>query len=102
MNLLINGAEACLEVEKPVKLGLASALKSDRVEIKITDFGRGLSKKDMKKVFSPFYTTKQSGSGLGLYLSRKIIDEMGGELKIESEPGVKTEVIIKLPKEPGK
>jgi len=102
MNLLINGAEACLEAEKPVKLGLAAALITDRVEIKITDFGLGLSKKDMKKIFSPFYSTKQSGSGLGLYLSRKIINEMGGELKIDSEPGVKTEVIIKLPKEPGK
>ncbi|MBN1212302.1 MAG: HAMP domain-containing histidine kinase [candidate division Zixibacteria bacterium] len=102
MNLLINGAEACLEAEKPVKLDLAANLKNDRVEFIITDFGRGVSKKDMKKIFSPFYTTKQNGSGLGLYLSRKIIDEMGGELKIKSEPGVKTEVIIKIPKEPGK
>jgi signal transduction histidine kinase len=66
----------------------------------VIDHGPGLNKKERRRVFTPFYTTKQSGSGLGLYLSKKIVVEMGGELIIESVPGQKTEVIISLPKAP--
>lgn len=102
LNLLINGAEACLEAGRPVKLSLTAERTHDRVVIRIIDFGRGISRKEMKKLFSPFYTTKPSGSGLGLYLSRKIILEMGGKLEILSELERKTEVIIYLPDKPGK
>jgi len=100
LNLLINGAEACLAASKPIAIGINAADKSDQVEIRVTDHGPGLSKRELKRLFTPFYTTRQSGSGLGLYLSKKIVVEMGGELIIESVPGQKTEVIIKLPKAP--
>ena len=54
----------------------------------------------MKKLFEPFYTTRQQGSGLGLYLTLKIVEELKGRIDIQSEPGEKTEFIIYLPKEP--
>jgi signal transduction histidine kinase len=100
LNLLINGAEACLAASKPITIGISAADRGDHVTIRVIDHGPGLSKKERKRIFTPFYTTKQSGSGLGLYLSKKIVVEMGGELIIESVSGQKTEVIINLPKAP--
>ncbi len=102
MNLLMNGAEACLAASRPVTVGISAADKGDRVTIRVIDHGPGLNKKEQKRAFTPFYSTKQSGSGLGLYLSRKIVVEMGGQLIIESVPDQKTEVIITLPKTPGR
>jgi len=98
MNLLINGAEACLQAGKPIEIGLAVDNKTDNIQIRVVDHGSGISKREMKRIFSPFYTTRQSGSGLGLYLSKKIITEMGGDIKIYSVPGEKTEILVNLPK----
>ena len=100
LNLLINGAEACLSAEKPLKLGISILEQGDFVELRVLDFGPGIPKRKMKKLFEPFYTTRQQGSGLGLYLTLKIVEELKGRIDIQSEPGEKTEFIIYLPKEP--
>ncbi|UCG61192.1 MAG: sensor histidine kinase [Candidatus Zixiibacteriota bacterium] len=100
LNLLINGADACLEASKPVILGISAAARGNRVLIRVIDHGPGLSKRELKKIFAPFYTTKQSGSGLGLFLTKKIVEEMGGEIDIESRKNEKTELIINLPRTP--
>lgn len=97
LNLLINGADACLGCGKPIVLGLCASQNQKTVNICITDKGSGLKKAEIKKMFEPFYTTKTSGSGLGLYLSRKIVESMGGELEINSVINEKTELIINLP-----
>ena len=102
LNLLINGAEACLSVEKPLKLGLSILEQAEFVELRVLDFGPGIRKKEIKKLFEPFFTTRQQGSGLGLYLTLKIVEELRGRIDIQSEPGEKTEFIIYLPKEPNK
>jgi signal transduction histidine kinase len=100
LNLLFNGVESCLHAKKPVEVGLTVSAGGGAVEFRVVDHGAGLSRSDQKKVFTPFYTTKRSGSGLGLYLSRMIVQQMGGRIELESRPGEKTEVIIRLPKEP--
>lgn len=97
LNLLINGAESCRAVSKPLELGLSVAGESGRVIIGVVDHGAGLKKKEIARLFEPFQTTKPSGSGLGLYLSKKIVEEMGGRIHIESIKGQRTEVIINLP-----
>ncbi|MFZ5980426.1 MAG: sensor histidine kinase [Candidatus Zixiibacteriota bacterium] len=97
MNLLINGVEACRQAGKPIEIGLTVENKADSIQIRVLDHGSGINKKDMKRIFAPFYTTRQSGSGLGLYLSKKIIDEMGGTIEIYSVPGEKTEIAVNLP-----
>ncbi len=103
LNLLINGADACLSASKPIEVGVSAQLKNgSRVVIRVIDHGPGISKKDMKKIFTPFYTTKQTGSGLGLYLTKKIVEEMKGVVDIASHKGEKTELIINLPKTPDK
>jgi signal transduction histidine kinase len=98
LNLLIKGAEACLAAKKPIKLSLGAFDVGADFEIKITDFGTGISKQEQKKLFTPFYSTRHSGTGLGLYLSKKIVEELKGRIDIKSELGEKTEVIIRLPK----
>ena len=102
LNLLINGADACLSASKPIKLSVTAHNKTGGVTIRVIDHGPGISRKELKKIFTPFYTTKQTGSGLGLYLTKKIIEEMGGVLDIESRLGEKTELIINLPKKPNR
>ena len=102
LNLLINGVESCREAQKPVEVGIAAVVQGAEIELKILDHGRGITAKELKKVFTPFYTTRQAGSGLGLYLSRRIVEEMGGRMSIHSEmrstPDSGTEVTVRLPK----
>ncbi len=100
LNLLLNGAEACLAAGKPIAVGITAVDKGKHVELKVIDYGSGIKKKELKQIFTPFFTTKQHGSGLGLYLSKKIITAMGGEMSIFSRAGQETEVVITLPKEP--
>jgi len=100
LNMLFNGAESCRLAGRPVEVGVIPGVEGSNVCLRVVDHGPGLTRKELKQVFQPFYTTKQSGSGLGLYLSRKIVIEMGGTMELRSEPGVKTEIIIKLPLAP--
>lgn len=102
LNLLINAADACLGASLPIKVGLDISEQKDTVCITISDKGPGMSKKELARAFDPFYTTKQAGSGLGLYLSRIIVAEMDGRMDIVSKPGDVTQAIIRLPKKPNR
>lgn len=99
LNILINAAEACFSKSDSATIGIGIRQDGDRVKLTITDQGPGITRKDLKKVLAPFYTTKQTGSGLGLYVSHRLLEEMGGELTIDSHPGQGTRVVIELPKE---
>jgi signal transduction histidine kinase len=76
--------------------GLAPATK---VVIVIADNGPGISAEHLHKIFSPFYSTKsaEGGAGLGLYISRSIIEDLGGTLSVESAEGTGTRFRIVLP-----
>lgn len=63
----------------------------------IKDDGTGIKKENMSEIFKPFFTTKESGTGLGLYISRRIISSFGGTIKFESEEGRGATFIIELP-----
>ncbi len=102
LNLLLNGVEACQAAGRPIRIGLFPAVTDSKIRLTITDYGVGLSNAELKRVFSPFYTTKQAGSGLGLYLTRKLLADMGGTIKIESRKSEKTVVSIEIPREHGK
>ncbi|MBI5492718.1 MAG: PAS domain-containing protein [Deltaproteobacteria bacterium] len=65
--------------------------------VEIRDNGCGIKPEDLEKVFTPFFTTKAKGSGLGMAISLKIIKEHGGLLKIDSTPGKGTDVAVYLP-----
>ncbi|MCP5062590.1 MAG: GAF domain-containing protein [Ignavibacteriae bacterium] len=71
---------------------------NDKIHINIDDNGRGIERKDLAKVFEPFWTKdKTQNSGLGLSISKKIIEDHGGNVEIKSEKKSGTIVIIKLP-----
>ncbi len=98
LNLLINGADACREAERPIRVGIEVSVGNHRVDLSVVDGGPGIPRKDLDRIFEPFYTTRQTGSGLGLYLSQKIVEEMGGTLLISSGDGRGTKVTVRLPK----
>jgi len=82
-NIIKNAIEACLQIEQAVIS--ISAFKSDnKILIEICDNGTGISSSIAKKVFLPFYTTKENGSGIGLSLARQIMFLHGGNIEFSS------------------
>jgi signal transduction histidine kinase len=65
--------------------------------VSFSDTGGGISSQNMSKLFRPYFTTKASGSGLGLLIVRRIIQEHGGEIEIESSQGKGVRVTVHLP-----
>jgi signal transduction histidine kinase len=70
---------------------------TDRLYVRFRDGGTGINPDDAKKIFEPFYTTKRSGTGLGLAVSYGIIQRHGGEITVESAPGRGATFIVSLP-----
>ena len=81
---------------------LATRRSEDSVEVRIKDNGMGIPADIVDKIFNPFFTTKppDQGTGLGLAMSSDIVRGHGGSIRVESEPGQFTEMIIELPLEP--
>ncbi|MGQ9608397.1 MAG: ATP-binding protein [bacterium] len=68
----------------------------NKITIEISDTGCGMSEETLQKIFTPYFTTKEKGTGLGMSIVAQIIEEHGGEIGIESKEGVGTKVKIKL------
>ena len=81
---------------------LATKRQAENVEVRIRDNGSGIPPDVVDKIFNPFFTTKPTdqGTGLGLALSSDIVRQHGGEIRVESEPGAFTEMIVVLPLTP--
>jgi signal transduction histidine kinase len=67
------------------------------VRLAVSDTGRGMSKAELERAFSDFYTTKQGGTGLGLSIVRRLVLDSNGSLKVETEPGQGSTFIVELP-----
>ena len=82
-------------------LDIVSRRREERVEIRVRDNGTGMPKEVADKIFNPFFTTKPTdqGTGLGLSLSNDVVREHGGSIRVESEQGSFTEMIVELPTE---
>ena len=95
LNLVQNAVEA---MESDGKLVIESHRDENEVEITIEDNGCGISKKNQDQIFSPFFTTKSSGTGLGLTISKNIIeDHPKSTFRLESEEGKGTIFKIRMP-----
>jgi signal transduction histidine kinase len=70
----------------------------EEINITIQDTGKGITKKEIKDIFKPFFTTKERGTGLGLAICQRIIREHGGSIRVDSIPGQRTVFVIKLKK----
>ena len=95
INLLKNAVEAGGPAEE---VGLRLRTSPEGAEIQVLDRGPGIPPDLLSKVLLPFYSTKRTGSGLGLPLCREIVEAHGGHLRIEAREGGGTAVIIWLPK----
>jgi signal transduction histidine kinase len=95
LNLFKNSMEA---MEHGGILSIETSLSGDHVEITVTDEGCGIPEQDKEKIFSPFFTTKSHGTGLGLCISKRIVEEhAGSSLTMKSEEGKGTSFNISLP-----
>jgi two-component system, NtrC family, sensor histidine kinase HydH len=93
-NLLLNAAQA-------TPVGGAVTVKTrdaaDNAELTVIDRGTGIAKEHLENIFNPFFTTKSDGLGLGLAIVSKIVDEHGGSISVESEPGQGSAFRVFLP-----
>lgn len=99
-NLLLNAGEAMENSEPPRLLTIRTSRANDMVQVVVEDSGPGLSTADLNHLFEPFYTTKPAhqGTGLGLYISRQIIEAHGGRISGENRPdGRGARFVVELP-----
>ena len=96
-NLLLNAAQA-----SPPRgtITVKTRQIGGVVEIAVIDLGSGIDPKHIENIFNPFFTTKREGVGLGLAIVSKVVDEHGGRMTVESEPGQGSVFRVYLPLEP--
>jgi signal transduction histidine kinase len=94
MNVILNAIEA---MPQGGALSIAIDQTDDTLRLEITDTGRGIAEEEAKKIFEPFYTTKAQGLGLGMPYAKKIIDQHGGAIRLNSRPGEGTTISATLP-----
>ncbi len=108
VNMIVNSSHAMEDKFKDVenmkgKIEIQTTLSDNNIVILIKDNGAGMPEKVIKRIFDPFYTTKDVGKGTGQGLAIAydiIVTKHGGDIEVSSEEGVGTEFVIKLPLEP--
>jgi signal transduction histidine kinase len=99
LNILRNSVQAMPDGGKiDIYSNLISRKREDKVVLKVTDNGMGMNPETQKKLFTPFFTTKDGGTGLGLPTVKKIVEAHKGTVEIESEPDKGTTVIVSFPR----
>jgi signal transduction histidine kinase len=94
LNLLLNAIQA-INGSGFIKVGIEEI--GDRVAITVADTGRGIAAEHLPNIFKPFYTTKGNGTGLGLSLAKRIVEEHQGTIEVTSVPGKGTSMAVYLP-----
>jgi len=96
INLVTNAVYAS-EKAGSNKIELHAWVENDRPRMSVTDYGRGIDPDKMNKIFIPFYSTREGGSGIGLSFSKHVVHLHHGRIRVESLPGQKTIFTIELP-----
>jgi len=97
LNLLLNAADS---LQPEGRAGVRAEVRDERVEIVVWDEGRGIAPEQLERIFEPFFSTKDEGTGLGLAVAQRVARAHGSELRVESGPGVGTTFRFSLPLEP--
>jgi signal transduction histidine kinase len=105
LNLAINGVQSMpnggkLSISTSVRKGGRRGAPADFLEVRFRDAGVGIAATELKNLFIPFYTTKDKGTGLGLPISQRIIENHGGTIEVRSRPGVGSTFTVVLPAVP--
>jgi signal transduction histidine kinase len=101
LNILDNAADACTRDDSKQKHKITFEVKQDKGHIifDIADNGIGMDDETREKIFTPFFSLKgEKGTGLGLFISNKIIQQHGGEITVKSKLGQGTRFGVKIPK----
>jgi PAS domain S-box-containing protein len=96
-NLILNGIQA---MPNGGSINVATRCDGQALEVEIADTGVGMSEDQVKNVFEAFYTTKSRGLGLGMPYAKKVIEEHGGEIGVESGVNQGTRILVRLPAAP--
>jgi two-component system NtrC family sensor kinase len=96
VNVALNAADAMPEGGR-MRVSVAGSPDGSEVDLTVEDQGTGIAPEDLQKIFDPFFSTKDHGTGLGLSVVYGIVERHGGRLDIDSEPGRGTRVRIRLP-----
>jgi signal transduction histidine kinase len=94
-NLLLNAKQATDNTAE-AQISVKASVEEDSVEIAIEDNGIGIDAEQQERIFTPYFTTKSSGSGIGLSVVRQIIEKHNGSIRFESRPGKGTTFYIRL------
>ncbi|WP_052342603.1 ATP-binding protein [Bacillus sp. EB01] len=99
VNMIKNSMEALdgFDTEKKKRIMVQSKIAGANFIIQISDNGSGMDQKTLSSLFSPFFSTKEHGTGIGLSVCLKIIEDAGGNITVESTPGNGTTFCIALP-----
>jgi two-component system sensor histidine kinase PilS (NtrC family) len=93
-NLCLNAVQAMPEGGE---LRVAMAVSGGRLRLRVDDTGEGIAAADLGHVFEPFFSTKLDGTGLGLALVHRVVQDHGGDIDVQSRPGVGTSFTVTLP-----
>ena len=96
-NLLVNLLLNAIQASKPGGKVLIAAVANDVVRIRVTDEGCGIAPENQQKIFEPFFSLRQGGTGLGLFLSLNAVRKWGGNITVESTPGKGSIFEVSLP-----
>lgn len=94
LNLLLNAVQA---IEESGSVTVTVGLQDDCAAITVSDTGRGMTEQQRAQIFRPFFTTRRNGTGLGLSLVRRIVEEHMGQIDVASEPGKGSTFQVLLP-----
>jgi two-component system nitrogen regulation sensor histidine kinase GlnL len=99
VNLIKNAVEA-MEGKEERKLTVETGYAirpADFIFVKVKDTGTGMDEEELQKLFAPFYSTKEKGTGLGTFIVKEVVKGHGGQIKVESEKGKGTTITLLLP-----
>jgi len=98
-NLVRNAVESLAGVGTAAGLVTVTTERRDGGSVRVTvaDSGKGMSKQELERAFDDFYTTKPGGTGLGLSIVRRLVLDLNGSVKVETQPGQGTKFFVELP-----